>query len=142
MQRAGLRAAELCVWKRQRQRDGFAAAFQAGMVYFCWKHNCLWLRFGSTFCPPNCQELYTCALLPSCGDLVDLPFQDTKELGEMCVFFQGVNTVQVCCAVVRSEFMHEYMVELSVVLRQVQHCEERIRKEKESKRVRTNATEA
>lgn len=56
----------------------FASAFQAGMVYFCWKHNCLWLGFGSTRYPPNCQEVYMWVLPPSYGDLMNWSFAQYK----------------------------------------------------------------
>lgn len=56
----------------------FTSAFQAGMVYFCWKHNCLWLGFGSTRYPPNCQEVYMWVLPPSYGDLMNWSFAQYK----------------------------------------------------------------
>lgn len=45
-----------CLQQTEMQRRTLAPAFQAGTVYFCWKHNCLWLGFGNTFCPPNRQD--------------------------------------------------------------------------------------
>lgn len=61
----------------------------------------------------------------------------------MFSLFQGVNTVQMCCAVVRSDFIHKYTMELSVVLTvlDLQHCVKRRRKEKERKRVVNNVIE-
>lgn len=64
--------------KDRDSKMGFASAFQAGMVYFCWKHNCLWLGFGSTRYPPNCQEVYMWVLPPSYGDLMNWSFAQYK----------------------------------------------------------------
>lgn len=86
----------------------FCSAFQAGMVYFCWKHNCLWLGFGSTFYPPNCQKSVHVDVMPSCGGLTCLLFHDTEEQiwrGKMFFSSSRVNTVQMCCAVMRVDFM-------------------------------------
>lgn len=56
--------------------------------------------------------------------------------GRDVFLFQGVNTVQMCCAVRRSDFIHEYKMEISVVLTVLdsQRSEKRRRKEKERKK--------
>ncbi len=51
--------------------------------------------------------------------------------------FQGVNTVQMCCAVMRSDFIHESTMDTGVLLlMQQQHSEKERKEERERARER------
>ncbi len=45
---------QLSLW--MIEHDGFSAAFLWRMVYFHWKHNCLWQEFWKRFYPKHCQK--------------------------------------------------------------------------------------
>lgn len=45
---------QLCLW--MIDHDGFTAAFLWRMVYFHWKHNCLWQEFWKRFYPKHYQK--------------------------------------------------------------------------------------
>lgn len=70
------------------ERDGFALAFQSRRVYFSWKHNCLWLEFGSRlhFYPPICQEI----IVSCCRPLVYMSCLCFIDKGKAKVFYYGM----------------------------------------------------
>lgn len=94
----------------ETEQRTLAAAFQAERVYFCWKHNCLWL-WKHVFARQTARRAACAhvAVTAPCGDPTDLLVTQEGDIwrGEMFFLWRGVNTAQMCSAVMRSDFIHE-----------------------------------
>lgn len=112
----------MCFQQTETERKTLAQAFQAGTVYFCWKHNCLWPGFGDRFCPPNRQDGRVLALCRDCplwwpDKLARDPRRRYLEGGRCFSSGGSVNTAQMCLAVMRSDIIHEDTTESVIAYR-------------------------